>query len=378
MSLRNTINDIEGEVTVDPTTRLPRQLSPKECLNMFYETLESPDYQFEPINAKDFGFVMDRIADWVVNEAKVIKNPLHSPEVRSSVVRFIKEYVSSRPTCAFPGIDPGTFGVQLALRVRRPRSVDQGGTGLCGAASVMYTFAKNQPADFARFALDLFFNGDANFRGLEITPSMKIRQSYPLRKAKMRWAVDYVTLVSLRQCTFLTDKFHVGALRGADETTLPGQLANWLKQAGYTNVEDHTFFGKNQVKLVKAFAAQIGQSMHAPGAVADQAAKTNRLQHAQQSLTKASQALSDGKIVILFSDGALGDNLKAGTADALAARSGPTEIGHHHWMTLRKLDILGTNAVNIAVITWTGKFQGLMKLDALVSQYNGYICADPV
>ena len=60
MSLRRTINNIEGEVTVDPTTKLPRQLSPKECLNMLYETLESPNYQFEPINAKDFGFVMDR------------------------------------------------------------------------------------------------------------------------------------------------------------------------------------------------------------------------------------------------------------------------------------------------------------------------------
>src|SRR5215213_639338 len=135
MSLRRTITNIEGEAVVDSTTKLARQLSPKECLNMLYETLERPNYQFEPINAKDFDFVMDKIADWVVNEAKVVKNPLHSPEVRSSVLRYIKEYVGSRPTCAFTGIDPGTFGVQLALRVRRPRSIDQGSTGLCGAAS---------------------------------------------------------------------------------------------------------------------------------------------------------------------------------------------------------------------------------------------------
>ena len=111
------------------------------------------------------------------------------------------------------------------MRVRRPRSIDQDDTGLCGAVAVMYNFAKLQPNEFAQFALHLFFEGRAMFGDFEIVPSTKIKQNYRLRKNKIPWAIDYVILVSLRQCTFISDKLGIDGLRGADETTLPDNSA---------------------------------------------------------------------------------------------------------------------------------------------------------
>jgi hypothetical protein len=277
---------------------------------------------------------------------------------------------------AFHDIDPGVFAIQLALRVRRPRSIDQGATGLCGAVSAAYTFAKTRPAEYMRFGLDLFFDGKAKFGQLQVEPSQKIKLSYPLRKDKIPWAVDYVVLVSLRECTFTSDAIGIDLIRGADETVLPGRLAQWLRDAGYKNVEDHTFFGKNQQALVAKFATQIGQPMHFGNATGDALARENRLKNAKKSLESASQAFALGKLVFLFSDGEIGHKLMAGLSGAMTEQKGPTGLGNHHWMAVKKLNIPASNVVTLKAVTWGKSLEGSYDLDAFVSRYNGYVVAD--
>jgi len=128
-----------------------------------------------------------------------------SPTVRAGIIRHIRDYVLSKTAGVFAGIDPLMFGTQLAPRVRRPRGVEQGQTGLCGPASFMYSFAKGQPRLFAKYGLDLFFQGQGFLGTMEVQPSLAVLENYHLRMTKIPWAVDYVTLVSLRQCTFFAD-----------------------------------------------------------------------------------------------------------------------------------------------------------------------------
>jgi hypothetical protein len=238
----------------------------------------------------------------------------------------------------------------------------------------MYNFAKLQPTQFAQFALHLFFEGHAMFGDFEITPSDKVRHYYRLRKDKIPWAVDYVTLVSMRQCTFLSDKIGMDMVRGADETTLPGQIGGWMSQAGYKNVEDHTFFSKSQRKIVKTFAAKINQPVHLSGADGDAQAKLDRKGYALQNLHLAKDALRNGRVVIVFSDGELGEILRG---DAFKARTGPTSLGHHHWMAVRSIDIFGDTDVKLKVITWKNSYKKLMKIKDLIPRYNGFISAEP-
>jgi hypothetical protein len=196
-----------------------------DAVDRFYATLADPAFNWGDPDAAEFNSVMTTFAEWTTKEVKKVNDGPSAPAERARSINFIRQYIVSRPTALFLHIHPAVFGIQLAMRVRRPRTIDQGGTGLCGGVAALYNLAKLQPMIYAQFALDLFFLSHAMFGGMEIEPSNKIRQNYPLRRTMIPWAVDYVTLVSLRQCTFLSDKLKVDSIRGADETTLPGQMA---------------------------------------------------------------------------------------------------------------------------------------------------------
>jgi hypothetical protein len=230
--------------------------------------------------------------------------------------------------------------------------------------------------EFTQFVLNIFFKGQAILGNVEVSPTDKIRNSYHLRRNKIPWAIDYVTLVSIRQCSFFADAPGLKGLRGADETTLPGQLAGWLRDAGYSNVQDHTFFGKNQQKAVNKFGGMIHQPMHLGHSTADAAVQQDRMQHAKQSLHSASQALTNGNLVLFFGDGQIADALQNKRSGSVLPRATPTGLGKHHWITIRKIDIIGS-AVRIKAFTWGNVYEGAFDIESFLSRYNGYISAEP-
>lgn len=347
-----------------------------EKVDALYEELTDPKLSWEDPTPADFIHAMTRFSYWVAREIKSgSPDGVNSPKKRAEIIDGIAKYIESKPTVAFFGIHPGIFGFQLAMRVRRPRTIQQYGSNLCGPVSVLYTVAKTQPEMYAKFALDLFFEGKAMFGGIEVEPSSHIKVGYPLKKAAIPFAVDYVTLVSLRQCT-LGNKVGVEMISAADETTLPGKIGQWFRDAGYKQVEDHTFFTKKQAAAVRAFAGMIGQPMNLAGATGPRLDKDRR-EHAFQSLKQASKAVSNGKLVIIFTDGEVAGALQTGNSAGLSSRSSATSIGHHHWMAVRKLELFGDTFVKVKVITWGTSYSGRFGTDAFISRYNGYICADP-
>jgi hypothetical protein len=368
MTLRQLMNLILEDDTATFEVRVDR----------LYETVCDSDFDWRaPVNLGDFKFFLNTFKGWVAGETKKAVSGATSKDTRIAIIEYIKDAVQNGGTGRFAGIDPYPFGIQLALRVRRPRTVHQGATCLCGPASILYDYARSHPMQYAQFAMDLFFNGHALFGEKEVRPSDKVLTNYPLRRAKIPWALDYVTLVSLRQCTFIYDKPGVKSLRGADETTLPGQLASWLRDAGYSNVQDHTFFGKHQQKAVAKFASFANQPMHFGASTADRSAKEDRAKHARQSLQAASNALTQGNSVFLFTDGELAQSLQDKLSGSLFARSQPTALGEHHWITLRKIDIFPGSAVRIKVFSWGAVYEGAFDYESFLSRYNGYVSAEP-
>ncbi|HEY3841409.1 MAG TPA: hypothetical protein VGL72_32785 [Bryobacteraceae bacterium] len=363
MSIQAAMDEALGEAT-----------DANSAIDRFYEKVQVRDFDWGSPGIQEFDSIMSTFAGWVMSEKKKVDQGPASPLARAEIVRYIQAYVKGKPTAAFLDIHPAVFGIQLAMRVRRPRSMDQDDSSLCGAVAVIYNFAKFDPLRFAQFALHLFFLGQAMFGEMEVQPTNQIRQNFPLRKTKIPWAVDYVTLVSLRQCTFFSDKLKIGALRGADETTLPGQIGLWLTQAGYHNVEDHTFFAKNQVKLVKAFASKVGQPMHLSGATGDAQNKVDRRGYPYQNLQLAEQALRNGKFIIIFSDGELGRMLRG---DTFKPRTSPTKLGDHHWMAVRQLQIFSDTYVKLKVITWSTSFKKTLNMEDFIPRYNGFVSAEP-
>jgi hypothetical protein len=350
--------------------------SADDRVDKLYEAVSQPNFDWGTPTQGEFDSFLSTFSNWVAREKKKVNDGATSPQSRADLIEYIRTKRPSYPQAVFAGIDPAVFGMQLAMRVRRPRSINQGRTGLCGAVSAVYIFAKTRPREFVQLALDLFFRGKGIFGNMEVTPSDAIRNNYRLRRSKIPWAVDYVLLVSLRQCTFLSDRVMFGPLRGGDETTMPGQLGYWLEEAGYENVQDHTFFGKNQHKVVKNFAKVIEQPMYMRNNTAGDAARNDRKQLIRQNLQDAADSIAAGKLVILFSAGKLTQALSDKTSADLTAQNGPVTLGGHHWTPVRKLQIF-RNRLWIKVISWGKSYESSFDLDAFSSYYSGYIAADP-
>lgn len=313
------------------------------------------------------------LAGWMAGELKKdLSGVKGSADARIKVILDIKEYCNTyMGRTAFSGIDPDYFAVELALRVRMPKLIDQGQTGLCGAASVMYSYAKVQPAKYAKFAMGLFFRGKGKFNNTEITPSETIKAGYPTRYQFMGCPVDYVTLVSLRACSF--HAIAIGPFRAADETTMPGQVAQWLEQAGYQGVESDTFFNANWLEkiAIDKLASTLEQPIHHRGAQ-ERSLGTDEM---RRNLQKAADALAAGKFVVLFTDIELSKYLK-GELPSLPPRTSSTSLTKHHFVAARHLQ-LTTNDVTVRIITWTEAFNRTISLASFLPRYNGYIAAQP-
>jgi hypothetical protein len=77
------------------------------------------------------------------------ENKARSPERCLALSKVLSYYETPGKVC-FSGVDPSVFAFQLALRIREPSLLNQKSLGACGAASLMTSFAKHNPAGLRR------------------------------------------------------------------------------------------------------------------------------------------------------------------------------------------------------------------------------------
>ena len=60
-----------------------------------------------------------------------------------------------------------------------PWKIDQNGTSLCGMASIFYLFAKEQPEEYKKFALELHRTGECQYNDYKVTPDENLYKRRP-------------------------------------------------------------------------------------------------------------------------------------------------------------------------------------------------------
>src|SRR5580658_2559657 len=95
---------------------------------------------------------------------------------------------------AFAHVSKYAFTEQLDERVQHPKLINQGKSGFCGPAAILYALAKDSPLEYARFALDLFFRGRALVRGWVVDANCILDQEVPQGIG----ACDWVTMAGIR------------------------------------------------------------------------------------------------------------------------------------------------------------------------------------
>jgi hypothetical protein len=137
-------------------------------------------------------------------------------------------------------------------RIHRPGLIDQGTAGLCGPASILYQTALMRPVDYVQFACGLFDRGSARLSGMQVTPNQDLRLA---SKPNGIEAVDWLTMASIRNSensVLFTYKKTGDEFSGL---TTPGEMADWLRRTGYTDIKNETstfLFSKDQANAQEA------------------------------------------------------------------------------------------------------------------------------
>jgi hypothetical protein len=140
---------------------------------------------------------------------------------------------------AFPHIDHETYLEELIIRIKKPKSINQGQVGFCGPAAVLYALANDEPMTYARLATELYLHGQTTVRTW-VLKAGALASIKPTEDQDIN-ICDWVTMSCIR-----TNMSIVGTLTslvGVATGAHPLELVACFKGLGYTNVVDDTYSG---------------------------------------------------------------------------------------------------------------------------------------
>lgn len=151
---------------------------------------------------------------------------------------------------AFKNIPRDELVRTVQERKRDASLINQSGTSLCGAASLMFLTAKHRSGQYAEFVTELYENGKAQLGQLEIAPGQGCKDFNPTGKIT---AADWVALASVRDSENMILDYDDPSDEAAG-ITLPSTLASWLEKAGFQGVINDTnlYFTKGEEELKRA------------------------------------------------------------------------------------------------------------------------------
>jgi hypothetical protein len=343
-----------------------RTFTPDQAIGQLYTMYES--------HAGMDGCTQQKADDFVKWFRAQVLQEAKDPGVKVSRVaalREIRDFIAAggAQCTAFPHVDRYRFAVELALRVRKPRTIAQNyanadaGVNLCGPNMMIIDFAKRKPVEFVRYAIGLADQGVGTLWHTTVTPEAQFRRTDPPQKLA---PVDFVTLGSLRY----TDAYYLEFLDTIKSLTKPARLTSWLTQAGFSEVRDQTMVSLGVVAsaLDKITSFAVNSDRGALG-----------LQRGLQNLQYAALELTQGRLVIMLGSVMLAgmmvkkgaDFRKVGATMHLPERPDGF-VPDLHWMLLKKLTANSTT-VTVHLYTYGRSVINTFHTRDFLLYYNGYV-----
>lgn len=162
----------------------------------------------------------------------------------------IDEFAGKAGTGVFTKIKRDDVVKGFKARVDDPTNINQGNAGLCPSAGVIFSLAKDKPKEYVNLIVDLYEAGKAKIGDWELKPCKDLL-SYELAAADTIPSVDWIPLASVRDSENWFIDYQATSDKGG---AWGGEVAKWLKKAGYTEVieEWNYFFTKNEANLTRA------------------------------------------------------------------------------------------------------------------------------
>jgi hypothetical protein len=307
-----------------------------------------------------------------------LSKDVHKSGQRLEAIDSIKKWISANPRSVFTGINPAPFAFKLALRARKPQLIQQNGSRMCGPVGLLATYGKFDPKGFAQLGMNLLSAGQGSFKNLVLQPGTHILHGFPTQKASLP-SVDYVLLVSLRKCCDVGSLGSMGNVH--NETTTAGSLCQMLADAGYTDVQDHTFldhgggFFEPGPKLIEMAQNALQQKVF----YADRAPKAKGEEARKKNLQKAASELQSGRFVLIQSHGDISIYVRdGGTFGITNFTNAMSRTLNRHWTAARKIEFRQNDQqVFLRLVTWGGRYDREIAWADFHPRYEGYVSAKP-
>jgi hypothetical protein len=133
---------------------------------------------------------------------------------------------------AFRNILRSAVAKGLLERVKVPSAINQAASSLCGPAALLYDVATRDPVAYVDYVISLYEEGVGRIGELEVRPGADLKEHDPGTTVE---ASDWIALASLRD----SENWFFDYQAASDEfagITLPHELEDWFRRAGYTDV----------------------------------------------------------------------------------------------------------------------------------------------
>jgi hypothetical protein len=168
---------------------------------------------------------------------------------RDNAKAEVVKFAANPATGAFKKIDRGLVAKGLQVRIDDPIKINQGTAGLCPSAAVVYAIARDKPVEYAKAVMDLYDTGKAKIGKWDLKPGTDLKE-YSLPSDSGIDPADWIPMASIRD----SENWFIDYEATTDDGgAWGGEVADWLKKAGYTDVieEWNYFFCKNEAHLRK-------------------------------------------------------------------------------------------------------------------------------
>lgn len=181
---------------------------------------------------------------------------------KESAIALVNQFVASGIGRSWPNIDRAALAAGLIERINDPNRINQGGTPLCGPASLIRSVAIGNSDAYARAAIDLYTSGRARINNLDIRPGDAVLNA-PVPSGTS--PADWMMLASLRD----SDNWLLSTAgffaNGAAGVTIPPTIETWFRNAGFTQIVNRTSLTGGDIPLVKSLHVQEASRLFTQG-----------------------------------------------------------------------------------------------------------------
>ncbi|HEX2887498.1 hypothetical protein [Vineibacter terrae] len=174
--------------------------------------------------------------------------PTASAPVIDPAQQIVNDFAAKTDAGAFKWLDRSTIASGLRARLNNPYLINQGQSGLCPSAAVVFQIARTKPEAYAQAVTDLFDTGKAKIGKWSLAPCQDLKDHrVPASIAE----ADWIIMASIRDSENWFIDYESETDRGG---AWGNEVAAWMKKAGFTDIKEdwNYFFSKDVGNLVMA------------------------------------------------------------------------------------------------------------------------------